>query len=148
MARRRVDGLLRGGGRSRDPLRQLLHKGQRLHRLTEQVRALLPRELAPHCVVADLSGARLTLHADNASFATRLQFETPKLRERLVALEDFAAVADIRVRAAAQPLGEGRRVRQVALRRRPPPGLLQRLAEGISDEGLRESIERLDRDSR
>ena len=152
MARRRIDGLLRGSGRAypsrEQPLQRLLHKGQRLQTLTAQVRALLPRQLAPHCTVADLSGARLTLHADNASLATRLHFETPKLRVRLQQLEDFAAVTDIRVRAATGPLAEARRLPQVALRRRPPPGLLQRLAKGISDEGLRASIERLDRDSR
>ena len=109
---------------------------------------MLPPQLAAHCAVADLSDTHLTLHADNASFATRLHFETPKLRVRLRQLEDFAAVTDIRVRAAPQPLSEARRVPQVALRRRPPPGLLQRLAEGTSDEKLRASVERLDRDSR
>ena len=119
-----------------------------MHALTLQVRALLPSQLAPHCMVADLSGARLTLHADNASFATRLQFETPKLRVRLQQLKDFAAVTEIRVRAASGPLSEARRLPQLVLRRRPPAGLLQRLAKGISDEGLRASVERLDRDSR
>lgn len=148
MGRRKVDGVLRGDGRLGEPLGRLLRKGQRLQRLTEEVRALLPGELAAHCVVADLSGGRLTLHADNASFATKLQFETPKLRERLVGLEDFAEVVEIRVRAAAQGLEEGRRVPQVVLRKRPPAGLLRRLAEGASDEGLRRSIERLDEDSR
>ena len=59
---------------------------------------------SPHCMVADLSDTRLTLHADNASFATRLQFETPKLRARLLQLEDFATITDIRVRAAPQPV--------------------------------------------
>ena len=147
MARRKVDGVLHAASRSRDPLHQLLHKGRRLHSLTQQVRALLPPQLAPHCMVADLSDTRLTLHADNASFATRLQFETPKLRARLLQLEDFATITDIRVRAAPQPLSQARRLPQVALRRRPPPGLLARLAESISDEELRASIKRLDRDS-
>ena len=152
LARRRVDGVLRGSGRGyrsgEEPLHRLLRKGQRLHSLTQQVRAMLPPRLAPHCSVADLSGNRLTLHADNASLATRLQFETPKLRLRLQQLADFAEITDIRVRAGAQPLPEPRRLPQVALRRRPPPGLLQRLAKSIADERLRASIERLDRDSR
>lgn len=152
LARRRIDGLLRDSGRGyrsgAEPLVRLLRKGQRMHSLTQQVRALLPPQLAPHCTVADLSGGRLTLHADNASFATRLQFETPKLRVRLQKLADFAEIADIRVRAGNQPLPQPRRLPQVVLRRRPPSGLLRRLAEGISDEGLRASIERLDRDSR
>ena len=152
LARRRIDGLLRDGGRGyragAEPLVRLLRKGQRMDSLTQQVRALLPPQLAPHCTVADLAGDRLTLHADNASFATRLQFETPKLRVRLQRLADFAEITDIRVRAGNQPLPEPRRLPQVVLRRRPPSGLLRRLAEGISDEGLRASIERLDRDSR
>ena len=152
MVRRRIDGLLHGSARGfrsqENQLHGLLRKGQRMHALTQQVRALLPSQLAPHCMVADLSGARLTLHADNASFATRLQFETPKLRVRLQQLKDFGAVTDIRVRAASGPLAEARRLPQVALRRRPPAGLLQRLASSVSDEALRASIERLDRDSR
>lgn len=152
LARRRIDGLLRDGGRGyrsgAEPLHRLLRKGQRMHSLTQQVRALLPPQLAPHCMVADLSGDRLTLHADNASFATRLQFEAPKLRVRLQQLGDFAGITDIRVRAASGPLTEAHRLPQVALRRRPPAGLLQRLAKGISDEALRASVERLDRDSR
>lgn len=152
LARRRIDGLLHDGGRGyrsgTEPLVRLLRKGQRMDSLTQQVRALLPPRLAPHCMVADLAGDRLTLHADNASFATRLQFETPKLRVRLQKLADFAEITDIRVRAGNQPLREPRRLPQVVLRRRPPSGLLRRLAEGISDEALRASIERLDRDSR
>ena len=143
--------MLRGGGRgyrSDEPLHRLLRKGQRLHSLTQQVRAMLPPQLAPHCTVADLSEDRLTLHADNASFATRLQFETPKLRVRLQQLTDFAEITDIRVRTGTQPLPEPHRLPQVALRRPPPPGLLRRLAEGISDEALRASVERLDKDSR
>ena len=154
MVRRRIDGLLRGGvgdvpsSHEHEPLHRLLRKGQRMQALTLQVRALLPSQLAPHCTVVNLSGTRLTLHADNASFATRLQFETPKLRVRLQQLADFAAVTDIRVRAATRPPQVARRVPQVALRRRPPEGLLQRVAKGIADAGVRESIERLDRDSR
>ncbi|MDE0008097.1 MAG: DciA family protein [Gammaproteobacteria bacterium] len=152
LARRRIDGLLRDGGRGyrsgAQPLHRLLRKGQQMQSLTEQVRALLPPQLAPHCTVADLAGDRLTLHADNASFATRLQFETPKLRVRLQKLSDFAEITDIRVHTGTQRLPEPRRLPQVALRRRPPSGLLRRLAEGISDEGLRASIERLDRDAR
>ena len=147
MSGRRIDRVLSRTARPRNPLQRLLGSAEHLAYLTEQVRALLPPPLAPHCFVAALKGNRLTLHADNASFATRLRFKAPVLLRQLPALGDFAAVTDIAVGTARQPVAPPqRRQTAVSLRHRPPARLLDDLADSISDESLKASVRRL-RDS-
>ena len=67
---------------------------------TAELRAVLPPALAPHCQVASLRDDCLTIHVADASLATRLRLELPKLEPALRSLGDFAAVQTIRVRPA------------------------------------------------
>lgn len=146
MSGRRIDRLLSPPARPRNRLQRLLGTAEHLAHLTDEVRALLPAPLARHCFVAALKGTRLTLHADNASFATRLRFAAPALLKRLRTLADFSGITDIAVSTARRAPPAPARRQAVALRARPPARLLDDLADGISDESLKASVRRL-RDS-
>jgi hypothetical protein len=45
--------------------------------------AHLPREVAPHCLAAQIEGTRLTLHSDSPAWATRLRYFSNQLRSLL-----------------------------------------------------------------
>ena len=99
-AARVVKDLLEERHRPRNALERLIKHAALRESWTEQLRAVLPPAIAPHCSVGDMDGARLTIHVVDSSWATRLRFELPKVEPALRALEDFAAVEEIRIRTA------------------------------------------------
>lgn len=100
MAQHKVADLLTPRGRPRNPLERLVNHASARGAWTDQLRAVLPPRLAPHCHVGDLRGGRLTIHVSTSSWATRLRLELPKVEGALLALADFADVQEIRIRMA------------------------------------------------
>lgn len=101
MAQHKVADLLTPRSRPRSPLERLVKHACERDAWTEELRAVLPTALAPHCHVGDLRRGRLTIHVATSSWATRLRLELPKVRDALLALADFAEVREIRIRMAA-----------------------------------------------
>ena len=99
MARHKVDELLAERNIPRNPLERLVKHAEARRAWTDQLRALLPPSLAPHCHVGDLRGGRLTIHVSGPAWATRLRLALPQLEPALKGLADFAAVREIKVRA-------------------------------------------------
>lgn len=97
VAERRVDQILAEPARPRNALERLVKGSAAREAWTEQVRAVVPRNLAAHCQVADMRGGRLTIHVASAAWATRLRFELPRIETALRALADFQALDEIRV---------------------------------------------------
>ncbi len=87
--------------RPRNPLERLVKRNADRQSITQQVRAVLPAALAPHCRVAEVRDQRLLIHMANAAWATRARLELPKIEPALRSLADFAAVRDIRIRTAS-----------------------------------------------
>lgn len=100
MARRVVKDLLTERRRPRNALERLVRHAALRESWTEQLRAVLPAAIAPHCSVANMEGGRLTIHVVDASWATRLRFEMPKVEPALRSLGDFADVDEIRIRTS------------------------------------------------
>ncbi len=88
-----------GEPESAKSLRTLLQRSQRMQRLEHQVHAALPLDLRVHCGVAHLENGELRLIADGSVWATRLRFESPRLKETLRQLSDFRTIDQIKVRA-------------------------------------------------
>ena len=101
MARRVVKDLLTERHRPRNPLERLVKHAALRESWTEQLRAVLPPAIAPHCSVANIKAGRLTIHVVDSSWATRLRFELPGVEYALRSLGDFADVTDIRIRPGA-----------------------------------------------
>ncbi len=107
------------------------------------MRALLPQDLASQCRVANVRDRSLTVHIDNAAWATRLRFLIPELIESLGRLADFATVNEIRLKvvpaatdATSPPEG--------AWTTRPPDRTsLLELANHVDHADLRDVILRL-----
>lgn len=74
--------------------------------LLAEVLAHLPTEVVPHCLSAQIEGARLTLHSDSPAWATRLRYFSNQLRSLLE--PTHPALREIRIkvlltRAAGRP---------------------------------------------
>ena len=100
MVRRVVKELLTERHRPRNPLERLVKRAALRESWTEQLRAVLPASIAPHCRVANIRDGRLTILVVDSSWATRLRFELPKVEAALKGLEDFAGVDEIRIRTS------------------------------------------------
>ena len=99
---RNIDEIFQDRQRRFSPVGRLLAEARVREALTDQFRALLPERESRHYVVATLRGTRLVVHANSASWATRLRFRAPELLRRLRRLQDFAAVDEMRIRMATR----------------------------------------------
>jgi hypothetical protein len=121
----------------------LINRASQQDAWTDQLRALLPQDLASECRVANVRDQILTVHINNAAWATRLRFQIPGLLPNLNRLADFTAVTDIRLRVipvVAGPISATRGATDLGPPDRVP---LLELANGIDDAGSREAILRL-----
>lgn len=96
----KIEDILAERHRPRNPLERLVRRAAVRQTWTEQLRALVPAAIAPHCHVADIRGGRLTIDVAGASWATRLRLELPKIQPALRSLADFAGVEKIHIRNA------------------------------------------------
>jgi hypothetical protein len=109
---------------------------------TDQLRALLPQDLASECRVANVRDQFLTVHINNAAWATRLRFLMPQLLESLRRLADFTSVNEIRLKVV--PVADVASPAHGDEERRPPDRVpLLELASTIDDAELKEVILRL-----
>ena len=110
--------------------------------LLEQIRAMLPGDLASHCVAARLREQRVVVYADSPAWATRLRFLAPQLPGLLRAVHP--AVREVRVRMLihrAPPTPIRRRARQSD----EGAFIIQQSAVNTSDPDLRAALLRLSR---
>jgi hypothetical protein len=126
-----------------DALRRLRSAVAAQEALLARIRAMLPGELAPHCVGATVDGHTLRLLADSAAWATRLRYLGRDLIRRLRA--DAIAVSAVEVRllpsdARAEPVR-----RRTARPSDSAAVCLEQTADGIGDPALRAALQRLGR---
>jgi hypothetical protein len=98
---RKIDSLLAFHHARPSALARLLGQSALQEERTAELRALLPQELAAQCRVGNVRDHILTVHINNAAWATRLRFVVPDLLPRLRTLADFADVTEIRLRVVA-----------------------------------------------
>ncbi|MBT8116406.1 MAG: DUF721 domain-containing protein [Gammaproteobacteria bacterium] len=137
----KVNKLLRSG-----PLSPLLARARGLVALDEQVHALLPVPLQPHCHVLSLHDRILVLAADSPVWAARLRFHAPKLVKQL-SRQQTVAVRTVRVRvrppektitsARKKPSGQKQGHRRAAE--------LKQAAQTVSDPRLKSALLKLSR---
>ena len=142
MANRKIDSLLSSGHSPHSSLARLVNRASQQDAWTDQLRALLPQDLALECRVANVRDQILTVHINNAAWATRLRFLTPGLLPNLNRLADFTAVNEIRLRVVPVVADVPTALRAAELR--PPDRVpLLELANGIDDADLRNAVLRL-----
>lgn len=80
MALIRLDQLL--GSASRQGLDDLVRQAREMHGLTERLRSVLPADIRPHLVAANLrEGSELVLLCRSPAWAARLRYERDALLE-------------------------------------------------------------------
>ena len=94
---RKVDDILAERHRPRNPLEKLVKRNSARETWTDQVRAVVPPTIAPHCRVADMRGGRLTIHVAGAAWAHRLRFDLAARHGGAALAVDFAALEEIRI---------------------------------------------------
>ena len=143
MANRKIDNLLSSGHSPHSSLARLVNRASQQDAWTDQLRALLPQDLASECRVANVRDQVLTVHINNAAWATRLRFLTEALLPNLNRLADFTAVNEIRLKVVPVVTDVVPAVPRATELRPPDRVPLLELANGIDDAGLRNAILRL-----
>jgi len=142
LANRKIDSLLSSSHSPHSSLARLVNRASQQDAWTDQLRALLPQDLASECRVANVRDQVLTVHINNAAWATRLRFLTESLLPNLNRLADFTAINEIRLKVVPVVADVPMTTRATQLR--PPDRVpLLELANGIDDAGLRNAILRL-----
>ena len=90
-----------GSYRTNSPLDKLLRRALDQEHKTSVLRSILPIDLSAQFEVANVRGKKLTIHATNASWATRLRFEIPKLLDQLHELQEFSRIEEIIIRSVS-----------------------------------------------
>jgi len=121
----------------------LVNRASQQDAWTDQLRALLPQDLASECRVANVRDQVLTVHINNAAWATRLRFLTEALLPNLNRLADFTAVNEIRLKVVPVVTDVVPAVPRATELRPPDRVPLLELANGIDDADLRSAILRL-----
>ena len=104
MSENKLKALLRrgvGSYRTNSPLDKLLRRVLDQEHKTNVLRSILPIHLSAQFEVANVRGKKLTILATNASWATRLRFEIPKLLDQLHELQDFSRIEEIIIRSVS-----------------------------------------------
>lgn len=75
------------------------------HHLTV-VKSIVSQPIADHCSYVSLHGDSLTIVVDSAVWATRLRFETRKLKKQLHGMVDYAKIETVRIQVNRELLNE------------------------------------------
>ena len=126
------------------PLSKLLAQARALTGLDEQVQALLPEPLKPHCRVLAQHDLVLVIATDSPVWAARLRFHAPKLIKQL-SKQQSVALRTVRIRVkppektATSPVKGRSGQRQGRLR----AASLQQAALTVSDPRLKSALLKL-----
>ena len=104
MSKNKLKALLRRGAgsyRTSSPLDKLLRRVLDQEHKTTVLRSILPTHLSAQFEVVNVRRNKLTIHATNASWATRLRFEIPKLLDQLHELQEFSRIEVIVIRSVS-----------------------------------------------
>jgi hypothetical protein len=143
VANRKIDSLLSSHQHRPSTLARLLGHASHQEAWTAQLRALLPQELASECRIGNVRDHILTVHINNAAWATRLRFLVPGLLQSLNRLADFTTVTEIRLKVVPLVPDAPRTVQPDSTIRPPDPVPLLELASTVDSDGLRKALLRL-----
>jgi hypothetical protein len=143
VANRKIESLLSSNQHPASALARLLGHAARQDAWTAQLRALLPQELASECRIGNVRDHVLTVHINNAAWATRLRFLVPELLQSLNRLADFTTITEIRLKVVPLVPAAQQTTHNNSSVRPPDPVPLLELASHIDSDGLRSAILRL-----
>lgn len=124
------------------PLGGLLQRVQQQRTLLKHVQSVLPAELRPHCLHAELHNSELLLFMDTSAWANRAQYLGPSLIAGLKAI-DHRNVERLRIRVLPNQGVPSRGHRRSAFLSAQTADLIEAAANTIEDAPLRASLLRL-----
>lgn len=136
-----------------EPLSQLINrdlssKARQLARLTEILRASLPKNCQPHIAVAGIRDQQLVLISDSPVWVSRLRMYTRNMLEMLAEHSDLR-VTQIRIRQSPQRIA-AKKPRPRKHRHLQPntSEMIAQTAESIEDPELQQALYKLSRNTR
>ncbi len=127
--------------RANFPAEGVLQRGQFLHRLNRLVGSLLDTDSKLHCQVGNIRDGVLILYVDSTAWASRLRYQSPALLKQLQQRKGLATLRHIEVKVT--PKQEKEKKNQAAELSDEASSCLSACADSISDQGLREALQRL-----
>ena len=128
--------------REQKPLKALFNQAQRLSHLQSLLEAQLEPSAREHCRIASWRDGCLMLVVTDGQWATRLRYQQRRLQKALVQLDEFRELHKILFKVQPPKTPMRGPLRTVHLS--PKAALsIRESAEHVSDERLREALERL-----
>lgn len=123
------------------PAGEILKRGRFLKRLNHLIQNLLDDDLKIHCQVGNIRDGLLILYTDSTAWASRLRYQGPALLKQLQQHKGLASLQQIEIRV--QPREEKESITRKVKLSGEASSCLQSCAEGITDSGLKQALERL-----
>jgi hypothetical protein len=113
-----------------------------VQRIARQVHQCLPPPWSERCRVANYKEGVLTIHVESATWASRLRYLLPEIKEKLSKIHGVRDVLEIQVRTHPSIRADNPTPRRAHLSKEAA-GLLTSLADSISNPGLASALRRL-----
>jgi hypothetical protein len=123
------------------PAGEMLKRGRFLNRLNNLVQTLLDDDLKIHCQVGNIRDGVLILYTDSTAWASRLRYQSPALLKQMQQHKGLASLQQIEIRV--QPREEKVSIYRKAELSNEASSCLQACADGMTDNGLKQALERL-----
>lgn len=127
--------------RTNFPAEGVLQRGQFLHRLNRLLGSLLDDNSKLHCQVGNVRDGVLILYVDSTSWASRLRYQCPALLKQLHQRKGLATLRQIEVKVMPKQVKEEKN--RSAELSDEASSCLRACADAVSDQGLREALQRL-----
>ena len=126
-------------------LQHLLAQASFLQQLNETSCQCLPKNLASHCLIANIRGNRLILHTDTSAHATLLRYHVPFLIKHLQRHHGLPSLCKATIKIRPLPAGSCALPRRRTYLTPATAALLRMLASRTADPRLKAAFLRLAR---
>jgi hypothetical protein len=123
-------------------LNKLIQRAQLLEKLNHEFQRHLPAQFSAHCRLANIDNDTIIVHVDNASFASLLRFQAPKLCQTL-ANELNLNIQSMRVKVKPIHYGKSESVTNTMTLPKSAASILQQTAACLDEGSLKSSLEKL-----
>lgn len=126
----------------------LIQHSIKLQHLEQLVQNSLPKNLSPHCKMANYRDNRLVLHVDSAIWSSKLRFHIPTMEYELKEHHEFSQLKQITIKTKPNYNRHEPAVLQKASMTKNTADLLNNLADYVTNESLAAALRKLSRHGR
>lgn len=127
---------------------ELIRHSSKLQQLEQLVQDSLPRNLSPHCTMANYRENILVLHVDSAIWSSKLRFFIPTLEYELKQHYEFTHLKQVIIKTRPNYSKHHQASPQKASMSKNTADLLNNLADYVTNEDLASALRKLSKHGR